>query len=273
MIRIVALTETGLRLAEYLVDHIDGSTLWYRPKPFTDRLREAFTEGDRLLLIMATGIAVRTLAPVIDNKLVDPAVLVLDESGHFVIPLLSGHEGGANQWACEVATLLKAQLVVTTAKPYLAPVYSVGMGCERGCTQDHLRAHLDRCLDLAGIGLSQVTEITSIDIKADEVGLIALAKSLDIPFRTWNKRLLTTVDHLLNSRSEYVFKTVGVYGVAESAALYGAGLLTGDSAELILTKQKTSKATCAIARSFPLQQSGQEPEWLKSASKNNESGN
>jgi cobalt-precorrin 5A hydrolase len=83
--------------------------------------------------------------------------------------------------------------------------------------------------------------------------LIALAESLGKPFHTWNAEILNSVDHLLNSRSDYVFNTVGVYGVAESAALIGSCKATGVDAELVLVKQKTAKATCAIARSYPAQ--------------------
>ena len=72
------------------------------------------------------------------------------------------------------------------------------------------------------------------------------------PFRTWHKQVLSTVENQLSTKSDYIFKTVGVYGVAESAALVGARNITGDVAELILEKHKNAKATCAIARSYPL---------------------
>ena len=57
----------------------------------------------------------RTIAPYIKNKLVDPAVLSVDEGGNFVIPLLSGHIGGANGFAKVLAKVIKATPVVTTA--------------------------------------------------------------------------------------------------------------------------------------------------------------
>ncbi|BFM15814.1 hypothetical protein R50073_19970 [Maricurvus nonylphenolicus] len=251
MIRIVALTEAGARLGQQLQAQLRDSELWVKPKPFADKVQGAFTDGDALILICATGIAVRTLAPVLVSKHDDPPVLVLDEAGRFVIPLLSGHEGGANEWGREVSNLLAAELVITTAQPYLQPVYSVGMGCERGCPEEHLRELLMACLEQAGLSLGNIQSINSIDIKTDEVGLITLAESLDKPFQTWNAETLNTVDHLLNSHSDYVFKTVGVYGVAESAALIGSSKATDREAELVLVKQKTAKATCAIARSYP----------------------
>ncbi|WP_020406268.1 cobalt-precorrin 5A hydrolase [Hahella ganghwensis] len=251
MIRVLALTEAGRKLGNFLTSQLTGSELWYKPQPFTERVQQAFTNGDRLILICATGIVVRTLAPVIRSKQEDPPVLVLDEAGQFVIPLLSGHEGGANQWGKEIAQLLEAQLVVTTASRYLDPIYTVGMGCERDCSKDELQELLQHCLDDAGLSITQIQSINSIDIKADEQGLIALAENLDRPFHTWSKASLSTMEGLLSTRSEYVYNTVGVYGVAESAALYAAGNATGEQAELVLNKQKSRRATCAIARSYP----------------------
>ena len=239
MIRIVALTEAGQRLGMRLHELlIEDSDLWFKPKPFSEKIQRAFQAGDALILICATGIAVRTLAPVINNKHEDPPVLVLDELGKFVVPLLSGHEGNANEWGRQVSDMLKSELVVTTAKPYLRPVYTVGMGCERDCPLSFLQSLLDQCLEQAGIEMAQITSINSIDIKTDEVGLLALANELKKPYRTYGKDELKTVEDKLSQRSEYVYKTVGVYGVAESAALLDAEKLTGQPAELVLVKQK-----------------------------------
>ncbi|CAH0993383.1 hypothetical protein SIN8267_03532 [Sinobacterium norvegicum] len=252
MIRIIALTEAGQKLGRQLEAELADSQLHFKPQPFAETVQRYFSDGNRLIMICATGIVMRTLSPVIANKHQDPAVLVLDEKGEFVIPLLSGHEGGANQWAVEIAEYLSATAVITTAKPYLQPQYAVGMGCERGCSEAHLRQHLEQCLARADLTIEQISSINSIDIKADEQGLIALAASLQLPFQCWNKQQLATVEAQLTMRSEYVYNTVGVYGVAESAALFAAQQLTGDSAEIVFAKHKTDKATCAIARSFPL---------------------
>ena len=253
MIRIISLTDAGNRLGERLSAAIEGSEHWHKPKPFKASVQDAFCMGERLVLICATGIAVRTLAPVLQDKHSDPAVLVLDELGQFVIPLLSGHEGGANDWAAEVADVLEAQLVMTTAKPYLKPVYSVGMGCERGCPAIHLAELLSDCLDKADLEVEQIQDINSIDIKADEAGLITLGEHLGKPFRTYDAATLSTVEDQLSTKSEYVFGVTGVYGVAESAALFAAQVITGEEAELVLVKHKTARATCAIARSYPKQ--------------------
>ena len=84
-----------------------------------ERLADAFRDlwgGCRALIcIMATGIVVRHLAPLLRHKAVDPAVVVLDERGQFAISLVSGHLGGANQLACDVAAITGGQAVITTA--------------------------------------------------------------------------------------------------------------------------------------------------------------
>ncbi len=78
-------------------------------------LQETFSQHRCHIIIGATGIAVRCLAPLIQSKTKDPAVLVLDQNARHVISLLSGHLGRANQYACQLATHLGAEPVITTA--------------------------------------------------------------------------------------------------------------------------------------------------------------
>ncbi len=78
-------------------------------------LQGAFQAADLVIAIMATGVVVRALAPVIEDKMTDPAVLVLDEGGQHVISLLAGHFGRANHYARLLAKSLSSQAVITTA--------------------------------------------------------------------------------------------------------------------------------------------------------------
>ena len=77
--------------------------------------KEAFSRCRLMVFIGATGIAIRSIAPYIRSKTKDPAVISIDERGNYVIPLLSGHIGGANGLATGIAAFLKAVPVITTA--------------------------------------------------------------------------------------------------------------------------------------------------------------
>ncbi len=82
---------------------------------FADTVRKAFIQYRALIMIGATGIVVRVIAPLLKDKMTDPAVVVLDEKGQFAISLLSGHMGGANRLAQQIADILDGQAVITTA--------------------------------------------------------------------------------------------------------------------------------------------------------------
>lgn len=96
-----------LKKVNICLDSIKVSTSAWAGKKFLD--------SDALIFIGATGIAVRSIAPYVASKKSDPAVLVIDECGRFVISLLSGHLGGANELALKAAEILHAVPVVTTA--------------------------------------------------------------------------------------------------------------------------------------------------------------
>ncbi len=112
---ILCFTERGQRLGERIAAGIGGAVV--RPEkgalmPVTARL---FHEVDALVFIGACGIAVRAIAPLVRDKTADPAVIVLDEKGSNVISLLSGHIGGANALAGQIAELTGGRAVITTA--------------------------------------------------------------------------------------------------------------------------------------------------------------
>jgi len=84
-------------------------------KKLSEELSQQFTRFSAHIFIFSTGIAVRMLAPLIQSKTTDPAVIVLDDRGIHAISLLSGHLGGANRLAKEIAALINARPVITTA--------------------------------------------------------------------------------------------------------------------------------------------------------------
>ena len=80
-----------------------------------DEIAPLFEGFDQLVFFVSLGAVVRLIAPHLKNKDVDPGVTVIDDAGQFVIPVLSGHVGGANAMAEQVAALIQATPVVTTA--------------------------------------------------------------------------------------------------------------------------------------------------------------
>ena len=116
-IKILYFTDKGKALSEKLKVNLSGHDAVIVPKgaPLAIVCGDAFVDNEALVFVGAAGIAVRAIAPLVRDKLKDPPVIVIDENGSFVIPLLSGHVGGANSLAQEVADALGAQPVITTA--------------------------------------------------------------------------------------------------------------------------------------------------------------
>jgi len=77
--------------------------------------RKLMENYEAIIFISSTGIAVRAIAPYLKNKAIDPAVIVIDSTASFVISLISGHLGGANELTLKVAECIKALPVITTA--------------------------------------------------------------------------------------------------------------------------------------------------------------
>jgi cobalt-precorrin 5A hydrolase len=114
-IAIIALTVGGKILAQKINRIYTGAFVDTSEAPVFDKLAGLWTTYDAIICIMATGIVVRGIAPLCEDKKRDPCVLVLDEKGQFVISLLSGHLGGGNTLSRSLAAKLGAQAVITTA--------------------------------------------------------------------------------------------------------------------------------------------------------------
>lgn len=117
-IRVVSFTQTGSLLAGRVFLDWEPEKVELRLNESGDLAtwtKEAFAERDAVCFIGACGIAVRTIAPFVKDKQTDSPVLVMDELGQYVIPILSGHLGGANELAKRVAAKSGAAAVITTA--------------------------------------------------------------------------------------------------------------------------------------------------------------
>jgi len=145
----VAVTPSGRSLARYLQSQLDGLDIYLPPKfrpeqensaaadgvkadisrtgepagltenfyrgSLGEKMGELMAEYEGIICIMALGIVVRTVSPWLEDKRSDPAVVVVDEKGRYAISALSGHVGGANRLSRQLASILGAEAVITTA--------------------------------------------------------------------------------------------------------------------------------------------------------------
>ncbi|SKC04643.1 cobalt-precorrin 5A acetaldehyde-lyase [Lachnospiraceae bacterium] len=117
----ISFTENGDKLNKAIAERLTGkadisvSLKGARTEGLAEWTAREFKTADALIFIGAAGIAVRAIAPFIERKDKDPAVIVCDELGRYVIPVLSGHIGGANELASRLAELIHAEPVITTA--------------------------------------------------------------------------------------------------------------------------------------------------------------
>lgn len=195
-ITIISFTKKGGDINKRLTDILSESDItsytlekyWFdnRVKPLgnlKETVKRHFTD-DAVIFIGAVGIAVRSIAPYIKDKFCDPAVLVIDELGRYVIPLLSGHVGGANELANYIGEALSAAPIITTATD-INGTFAVDIFAKknnllissRKLAKDVSAALLDNnCIDID-------SDIKSIDVKELKKKLNPKNKACDIKVR------------------------------------------------------------------------------------------
>ena len=302
-------------------------------------LAAEFAHFSAHICIFSTGIAVRLLAPMIQSKLKDPAVVVMDDCARHAISLISGHLGGANELVSVVSAITDADPVITTAtdvnglpsidmiakrahlvienpemiktvnmaflkkrkigiidpddlitsqipmqfrtSPKIVqpntpslfmdegieneptvwvccsdqiipvpretlilrpPILVAGMGCNRNTSMDELMNFLLTTLKEEHLSIHSLTAIATTTVKANEAGLLEMAKILNKTILFYEKDELNSVETIQNP-SKMVEKHLGVKSVCEAAAI-----LATQNGELILPKIKKGNATLAIAK-------------------------
>lgn len=159
------LTGEGEQLARRLAASHPGDL--YDKTDFKASLREAFHKYDYLVCIMATGIVVRILAPLLVHKTSDPGVVVMDQRGQYAISLLSGHLGGANDLAREMAALSGGSAVITTATDVAGELSFDTFAKKHGMTIENIGAlkHISGAL-LSGQPVRVITSRTYPELTA-----------------------------------------------------------------------------------------------------------
>jgi len=145
-----AITRHGVGIANRLAAELSGAELYVAekflpqassrarplPLPMNSLLRETFTAYDCQIFIISVGAVVRMIAPLLENKKVDPAVVCVDDAARFAICVLSGHVGRGNVFAERVAATLGAEAIITTASDAIGTLTVDILGRELGWTLD-----------------------------------------------------------------------------------------------------------------------------------------
>lgn len=255
---------------------------------------------DGIVFFCATGIAVRAISDCLEHKSKDPAVIVIDEAMRFSISLVSGHLGGANELALNIAKMIQAIPVITTASdakglfspdefakknhlvitdfeatkkvaaslvnqkpvgmtidsgiyigenqksPYkntcwLRPRnYVLGIGCKKDTKKQDLENFVFEELKKHNLSKEQISKIVSIDRKANEPAIIALAEELEVPFQVYQAKELMELEGEFTS-SAFVESVVGVDNVCERSVVCAG-------AKLFVPKTAKNGMTLAIGR-------------------------
>ena len=118
-IAIISVSDKGQELALDLKEKLDMDSTVIKCDLYHKNVKRHFPvlfhDYDAVIAIMASGILIRSVAPLVESKSTDPAVINIDDNGQFVISTLSGHLGGANELANKVAGLIDATPVITTS--------------------------------------------------------------------------------------------------------------------------------------------------------------
>jgi cobalt-precorrin 5A hydrolase len=207
----------GAALADALAQKLRATVYrpWLQAASQREQFAAAYRRHAQWVFIGTTGIAMRFLDGLMQGKHRDPAVVLLDEAGRHVVSLLAGHEGGANRLAYQVAKLVGAVPVVTTATEARKPLV-VGIGCRKNVSAEQIESAVLHALGTRS--LAEVREMATIDLKAEEPGLLAFCDWHDIPLRVFASATVAARSWVTQP-SNWVRQNVGLDGVCEPCAL------------------------------------------------------
>lgn len=174
---LAAFSKAGVATAQR-IRAVTGGDIWAPPQhggqyvhdingSVTDWAGKVFSQYDAIIFVSACGIAVRAIAPHLKGKDTDPATVVLDERGRRVISLLSGHLGGANALARQVASITGGEAVITTASDVSGVPAIDEWSKERGYVIENLGA---------------AKKITAAALEGEKIGVAITEELLDAPW-------------------------------------------------------------------------------------------
>jgi len=212
---------------------------WLNPAVIQQQqFNAAYRRHAQWVMLAASGIAVRFLDGLTQDKHSDPALVVLDEAGRYAVSLLAGHEGGANRLAYRIANAIGAVPVITTATDALKP-FVIGIGCRKRVSAERIEAAVRQALGARR--LNEVREVATVDLKADEQGLIEFCKRHDLPLHILAHAVVAARPWVTQT-SDWVRQNVGLDGVCEPCALIAC--MRG---ELIVPKMTLDGVAVAVA--------------------------
>ncbi len=255
---IITLSAEGWRVARALSRAIPEATVYLHqnvpaddgeaPERF-DRVgeltRSVFGLHWGLVYVMPCGVVVRAIASLVSDKHTDSAVVVMDVGARHAVSLLSGHEGGANRLAVQVANATGAEPVITTTTEARKDLV-VGVGCRRGMQKDALVDAITDTLRNSGLALERVRLLATADVKRDENGLFEAADVLGVPLVLVPSGRIRAFAGAFQA-SDLVQQSVGLPAVAEPSAM-----LAGKNTSLIVRKTRCNGITIAMARESSL---------------------
>lgn len=200
---IVTLSQDGMVLANRLAEHLDDHECQiYTKEKYANETTKIITtdistfigsiigEYQIICCIMATGIVVRAIAPHLKHKSSDPGIVVMDTQGEFVISLLSGHLGGANDAARLVAKRLSAQAVITTGTDVKGTMAVDVLAQKINCRIDDFTAAKD---------------VTALILHGDPIALVNLENcDLDAVILPKNIETVADLSELANYRGAII---------------------------------------------------------------------
>lgn len=226
----IVLGNSGLKLAKQLKQGLrDRVDIHLAKDGIKNTIAQIFSKYDGHIFIMATGIVIRAIKELAKDKHKDPAIVVVDEGGHYAVSLLSGHEGGANELAARAASVLNVEAVITTKSDAIKKAI-VGVGFRRNEKKANIKYAIASALKKSKLTLDDLRSLSTIDIKRNDPALLDAAAELGVSVKFFEPRKLKLLDGKYK-KSDFVESKIGVGGVCEPAVL-----LSGRNVKLRLPK-------------------------------------